>query len=219
MSCKELIDSLKQTAGERVRQLWSDAEAEAGKIRAETSKKLELLRQETARKKALAETDSVNRAMSEAKSRARVLRLSAEKEIAGRLFEAAKALLPALRGRSSGAVFTELAAELPPGPWQTVRVHPADEAIAKKCFPGAEICGDTRISGGMEVAAHNNAIVIVNTFEKRLERAWGDMQPELIKDAYCEVDRDASSADPPRSGVSYRIPVDEDQRQALASDY
>ncbi len=218
MSCKELIESLKQAADERMHHIWGDAEAEAAKIRADTESRLELLRQETAAKQKTAFADHINRAVSDAKNRARALRLSSEKNVSGQLYEAAKALLPVLRTRSSEAVFQTLAKELPPGPWQTVRVHPGDVALAKKCFPGAEVTADERISGGMEVSAKNGSIVVVNTFEKRLERAWGDMQPEMIKDAYCEVESAASSADAPRSGLSYRIPADEDQRQTLAPD-
>jgi vacuolar-type H+-ATPase subunit E/Vma4 len=218
MSCKELIESLKQAADERMLRIWDDAEAEAAKIRADSESRLELLRKETAAKQKASAADQVNRAVSDAKNRARVLRLSSEKNVSGRLYKAARALLPVLRSRSSEALFQTLAKELPPGPWQTVRVHPADAALAKKCFPGAEITADERISGGMEVSAKSGAIVVVNTFEKRLERAWGDMQPEMIKDAYCEVESAASSADAPRSGLSYRIPADKDKRQTLAPD-
>jgi vacuolar-type H+-ATPase subunit E/Vma4 len=219
MSCKELIDSLKQAADERIHHLWSDAETEAAKIKADAESRLQLLREETTRKQAAAAAEQANRAVSDAKSRARVLRLSTEKEISGRFYEAAKALLPTLRQRSGESVFKALVEELPPGQWQTVRVHPADVSLAKKYFPQAEISADERISGGMEVSTQNGAISVVNTFEKRLERAWGDIQPDLIKDAYSEVDRAASSADAPGSGLSYRIPADEDPRQALAPDY
>src|SRR5512143_469660 len=151
MSCKELIDSLKQAADGRVRHLWSDAEAEAAKIRVDAGSRLELLREESAKKQAASATDLVNRALSEAKSRARIQRLSAEKEMSGRLYETAKALLPSLRNHSSEAVFMALVQELPPGTWQTVRVHPADVDLAKKYFPQAEILADARINGGMEV--------------------------------------------------------------------
>jgi len=218
MSCKELIDSLKQAADERMRHLWSDAEAEAARIRADAAGRLDLLREETAKRQKAAAAERVNRSVSDAKSRARVLRLSSEKEASARFYETATAMLPSLRDRSSESVFQALAQELPPGPWQTVRVHPADVVLAKKYFPGAEVSADERISGGMDVSMRDGAVRIVNTFEKRLERAWGDMQPELIKDAYSEVERAASSADAPRSGLSYRIPADEDPRQALAPD-
>ncbi len=79
MSCKELIESLKQAADERMHHIWGDAEAEAAKIRADTESRLELLRQETAAKQKAAFADHVNRAVSDAKNRARGLRLSSEK--------------------------------------------------------------------------------------------------------------------------------------------
>lgn len=214
-----MIDSLKQAADGRVRQLWNDAETEAAKIRADATLGLEQLREEADRKKTAAAAESVNRAVSDAKSRARIARLLAEKRISSRLYETAKSLLPSLRSRSSQAQFNALAQELPPRSWQVVRVHAADLSLAKKCFPGADAVADAGISGGMEVSAQNGEIRVVNTFEKRLERAWGDMQPELIRDAYREVELEASSSESSGPGISHGVPVDEDQRETVAPDF
>jgi V/A-type H+-transporting ATPase subunit E len=218
MGCKELIDSLKKAGDERTRKLWQDAEADGGKILADVARRVEQLREDMSRKKALMAGDRISRAVSEANSRARIIRLSAEKALSDRLYAAAQASLPALRRGSSEAQFEALARELPPLAWQIVSVNPDDVALAKKHFPGAEITANDRITGGMDAAAQNGDIRVINTFEKRLERAWGDMQPELIKDAYREVKDEASSAAARRAGLSDRISSDEDKRQAVASD-
>ncbi len=68
-------------------------------------------------------------------------------------------------------------------------MNPADIGLAKRHFPGAEIVPDETISGGMDATAEDGAIRVMNTFEKRLERAWREMLPLLIKDVYQEVSR------------------------------
>ena len=43
------------------------------------------------------------------------------------------------------------------------------------------------ITGGMDAETADGAIRVVNTFEKRIERAWADLLPLLIKDVYQEA--------------------------------
>ncbi len=190
-----MIDSLRKAADDRVRLLWQDAESEAGKARAETARRLEQLRSEVARTEAATARERNAQAVTEANSRARVIRLSAEKALADRLQSAAAASLRRLRGNGYEAVFGQLARELPPLPWRTVRVNPDDVALAQKLFPQANVVPDPRIAGGLDVTTDDNGIRIVNTFEKRLERAWSEMLPGLIKEAY----REASDGTAPAS--------------------
>jgi vacuolar-type H+-ATPase subunit E/Vma4 len=75
-----------------------------------------------------------------------------------------------------------------------VRVNPEDVALAGKYFPGAEIIPDRNITGGMDASTADGTIRIINTFEKRMERAWTDMLPVLIKDVYQEVSDGAPAA-------------------------
>jgi len=219
MSCKELIESLKKAADERIRKLWQDAEAEAAKIKAGVALGAEQLRADMDKKKAILAGDRINRAVSEANSKARIVKLSAEKQLSDRLYQAALASLPSLRNSAYEAVFAAMTKELPPLTWQSVRVNPADSALARKHFPGAEVAVDAAISGGMEVSTRDGSIRVVNTFEKRLERAWVDMQPDLIRDAYREVNNAASPAAARRPGVSGRVSSDTDTRQAVAADF
>lgn len=218
MSCKELIESLRKAADERVKGLWAEAEAEAGRVRSDAAGRIEQMRQDNARKQRLLAGDQAARARSEANRRARVISLSAEKGLSDRLYESAVALLPSLRKQRYEAVFAAFARELPPLAWQAVRVNPGDAALAKKHFPGAEIATDAKITGGMDVSAGGGAIRVINTFEKRLERAWGDLQPELIRDAYREVNGESSASATRGPGISGGIPAGEDQGQAVAAD-
>jgi V/A-type H+-transporting ATPase subunit E len=132
-------------------------------------------------------------AVNEAHSRARLARLTAENTLSGALFNAAAGSLPRLRDDRYGRVFEQIVQELPALAWQNVRVNPADIGLAKKHFPDAEIIQDASISGGVDATAEGGAIRVVNTLEKRLERAWREMLPLLIKNVYQEVS-DGTSA-------------------------
>ncbi len=187
MSCKELIESLRKTADERVRLLQEEAEREARAIKADLSRRLEERRADAIRMQEAARRDAAAQALSSANVRARLLRLSAEQALSARLRDAAGSCLAVLRDAGYDAVFEKLARELPAVSWKTVRVNPGDVALAGKIFPGAEIVPDPSITGGMDVSARDGSIRVANTFEKRLERAWGDMLPLLIREIYREV--------------------------------
>lgn len=77
-----------------------------------------------------------------------------------------------------------MAAELPLLSWKTVRVNPEDSEIAGRHFPGAEIITDAAVSGGMDTMSGDGKIRVINTLEKRLERAWEDIATDLLKEDY-----------------------------------
>lgn len=218
MSCKELIESLKKAADERVSQLWSETEAEAGRIQADQAGRLEQLRQGVKQKQTIMAAERINRAISEANSRARVQRLLAEKALSERLYAMARSSLPLLRNGAYDALFEALVRELPPLPWQVVVVHPDDARLAAKYFPAAEIRRDPAITGGMDVTARDGSIRVINTLEKRLERAWSELEPQLIRDVYHEVKYEAPSAADWGPGVSDGVSADKDQRQTVTND-
>lgn len=186
MSCKELIDSLKKAADERVLLMRQESEREAGAAKADVARRLEQRRDEAKRKEAAAQRDANAQALSAANNRAREIMLSAEKELSARLEAVAASSLPGLRKAGYETAFGKMARELPTLAWHTVRVNPGDVALAEKFFPGAEIVPDRNITGGMDVSTKDGSIRVINTFEKRLERAWSDMLPLLIRDVYGE---------------------------------
>jgi len=187
MSCKELIDSLKKAADERVLLMRQETEREAGAVKADVARRVGHLRDEAKGKEAAAQRDANTQALSAAISRAREVRLLAEKELSARLEAAAVSSLTALRKADYETVFGKMARELPALAWHTVRVNPGDVALAGKFFPGAEVVPDGNITGGLDASIKDGSIRVINTFEKRLERAWSDMLPLLIRDVYREV--------------------------------
>lgn len=187
MSCKELINSLKKAADERVLVIRKEAEQEADAARADVARRLQQRRDEAKKKESEMLRDAIARALSAAENRAREIRLMAEKELSSRLEAAAASSLSALRNGGYEIAFGKMARELPALAWHAVRVNPEDVGLAKKYFPGAEIVPDRNITGGMDVSIQDGSIRVINTFEKRLERAWGDMLPLLIRGVYGEV--------------------------------
>jgi V/A-type H+-transporting ATPase subunit E len=188
MSCKELIESLRKAADERVRVLWQEAERHAEDAKAELARKAAGLQEESDRSRMGGGTGPASTALAEANNKARMLRLAGEHELCQRLLKTASAALPLLRDGQYEKTFARMAGELPALEWTSVNVNPLDSVLARKHFPGANIISDEAITGGLDVSTAEGAIRIVNTLEKRLERAWNDMLSDLVK----EVRRDLS---------------------------
>lgn len=192
MGSRELIESLRRAGEESVRHLQQDAEREAELMRASFSGKTGELRRRIADELAAFARDETRRVLAEEGGRARSVRLGAEKMLSERLLSVALASLGALRQTGYPEIFEKLARELPSLPWKSVRVHPPDAELARKHFPDAEILPMENITGGMDVATADGTIRVVNTFEKRIERAWADLLPLLINDVYEEASDGAS---------------------------
>jgi vacuolar-type H+-ATPase subunit E/Vma4 len=187
MGCKELIESLRHSADERIQSVGQEAESEAEKIKSEVSAKIAGIRERYAGIHSSEVREKTVQIFSEANNRARLVRLDAEKALAERLFSLALSLLPELRKEEYRTVFMALARELPPLPWKTVRVNPGDADLARECFPDAEIVPDRKITAGMDATTESGKVRANNTFEKRLQRAWEEMLPRIIRDIYEEV--------------------------------
>lgn len=182
MGCKELIESLRASGDEKVKAIRIDAEREAERIRSEAAQRIEAVRADHARKRSAAAASHGERFLSEANDRSRRIRLDADHALSSRLYGIARASLSRLRNSGYRDVFASFVNELPRFPWKTVRVGPEDVDLAKQHFPGVEIVPDESISGGLEAVSEGERVRIVNTFEKRLERLWEELLPDIMKD-------------------------------------
>ncbi len=199
MSSRELIESLRFAGEEKVRLIRQEAEHESKALQEAASGKIEELRKHYAEKLASTEGEEALRALAEAGSRARNVRLGAEKVLSERLYAIACASLNLVRDNGYPAVFEKLVLELPPFPWKLVRVNLADVSLARKYFPDAEITPIEDITGGVDVTVADSSVRVINTLEKRLERAWNEMLPLMVKDVYVEVfDGDSGASVQPR---------------------
>jgi vacuolar-type H+-ATPase subunit E/Vma4 len=191
---RELIESLRREGEETINRLWSEIKAEAGKINAEASRRIEELREKYGKIREIEVNKQEDSILSEANNRARIIKLSAEKVLSERLFPLALSYLLELRNDGYKDVFASLIKELPDVTWKDVRVNPQDTEIAREHFPDSNIIPDDNISGGLEVLREDGKICIADTFEKRLDKAWEDILPLLINEIYKEASGNGPSS-------------------------
>lgn len=184
MGYKELIEALRREGDEKAHAIWQEAEAEADKIRRDADERINRMREKYSMMQASAIKEQIEPILSEAKQKANAIRLAAEKYMSERFYRLALSVLSDLRDEGYQDVFRSLVKELPFCKWERVKVNPQDEKIAKEYFPDVEIITDSSIAGGLEVQARAGKIRISNTFEKRLERAWMELLPGLMRDIY-----------------------------------
>lgn len=182
MGCQELIQSLREGCEERIRAARAEAEQEVRRVREDAARRRDAVRAAQERKRSAEAARHAETIMAEANAAVRRLRIAAERTLAGRLQAAALAALPALRNEGYRDVFLSFVRELPRFSWKTVKVNPADVELARGQFNGAAVTADQNISGGLDVATEDAQVRAVNTFEKRLERIWEELLPDLIRD-------------------------------------
>ena len=182
MGCKELIESLKAAGDGKLTALRAESEVEAERVRTGAARSIKALRDEHARKHAAEAAREAETILAEANAEVRAIRLRAERVLAERLHGVARALLNSLRNEGYRDVFIGFAREHPRFTWKTVRVNPDDAALARELFPDAEVLVEQGITGGMEVASEGDQVRVVNTFEKRLERLWEEMLPDIMRE-------------------------------------
>jgi V/A-type H+/Na+-transporting ATPase subunit E len=184
MGYRELIDAIRSEGEDKVRAGWKEAEEEAQKIREETSVKAKELREKYSELQASSVEGKVEAVLVIARREAQNVRFLARNELSDRLYLAALRSLRHLRNERYSDIFRLLVRELPHRQWHSVRVNPVDQDRAGEHFPEAEIIPDDAVSGGLEVSASGGSIRVINTFEKRLERIWPEVLPELLHDLY-----------------------------------
>lgn len=179
MGYKELIEAIREEGERRMREIWAEAEARAEEIRREAGLKIDTIRKGYD-ERFNAEIEKIKGlSIRNAEREASGIRLKAEEDLSRRLFMIAMSLLPILRGEGYDEVFHALVKEIPNSEWVTVRVNPDDTMLARSHFPEAEVIGDPSITGGF-VVMNRNGNTIINTFEKRLERLWPEILPEIL---------------------------------------
>jgi V/A-type H+/Na+-transporting ATPase subunit E len=181
MGQEQLIEELRRIGEESAEAIRKEAEAEIEQLRSEAAVRLQTLRGDAAEHRSAACAEESRAILAGASGRARRIRIAAENNLAARLYEEARRSLPRLRDRDCDRLFALLAAELPPLKWEQIRVNPADLDNAGQHFPEAAIVADAAIDGGLEASCHGKRIRVDNTLEKRLERAWPELIPALIR--------------------------------------
>lgn len=180
MGRRELLEALQHEGRETMDAIAAKAAAEEERLRSAAEERREALRREHELQRERLCGARQRTLRSKGAHEAALIRLRAEDTLAQRLYTRARICLEQLRGDSSELLFRALAAELPAVPWHTIWTAPADAVPASSIFPGAAIIPDETLSGGLKAAAADNSLTVDNTLEKRLERMWPDLLPQLI---------------------------------------
>lgn len=184
MGVDELIASLRGHQQQQIAEIWQEAEARAAVLQKKTDDDIGAIRADFENRLAAASTSEEEAIQRQLRDRKRQLLLQAEQRLAARLKKQAEQLLDRLRDGEYDRVFKELVAELPERKWEKVRVNPADVDLAQTCLPPVPVEPDTTITGGLVVAADREAVQVDNTFEKRLEKIWPVLLPEMVGEIY-----------------------------------
>ncbi len=182
MAHPTLADTLRRKADDDVEAVWRQARADADRRGAERERAAAARRATAAQELADGKTRLLREAAAGAEDQARTIRAAAKAALADRLHRMAVEALPQFRDEAYAARFAALAAELPTRPWQRVTVNPADEALARRHFPCAQVACDPAIVGGMDVDMEDGRVRVSNTLEARLATAWPEILPGLMKD-------------------------------------
>lgn len=191
MSYRELIDALYKECDERIARIREESEKEAEEIRRKGRDSIEGMREARKRACETAVTDEAESILMEATGRARAVLLSAGEGLEKRLYGLSLGCLGGLRNERYNDFFVALVRELPSAGWGTVRVNPDDMGLAKSCMDGVEVMPDDNITGGLEAATRDKSLRVINTLEKRLERAWPGLLPEVMREVEETLMKDA----------------------------
>lgn len=180
MGQHELLEALRREGAEQAAAIRRTADSEAGRMRADTARRLDELRTRHEERCKRLQDSRKRTILAEAEREAALVRLQAEHELAGRLRKRATELLKRLRDDDYTDLFRCLAEELPGAAWATLRVNPADLTLAAASFPAVAREADQAISGGLEAATGDGLLTVVNTLDARLDQAWPDLLPHML---------------------------------------
>ena len=181
MGLDELINTLKKNEQKQIDDIWQQVRAEADSIRKQTAEAIAKITEEHADQLASACRKSVRVIVAEADKKARKKKLYAYQSLDAVLHVTALKQLPKLRELDYENIFAQLAKELPDSQWERIIVNPSDVDLAVKFFNKNIVQPDAAINGGLIAVNAGGRIVVNNTLEKRLERKWSHILPELIK--------------------------------------
>jgi len=192
-----LIASLRGHQQQQIAEIWQEAEARAAVMQKKGDDDINDIRADFDNRLAAASTIEEESIQYQLRDRKRQLCLQAEQRLAARLKKQAEQLLDRLRDQEYDRVFKKLVAELPERKWEKVRVNPADATLAWTCLPQVPVEPDTTIIGGLVAAADRDAVQVDNTFEKRLEKIWPVLLPEMVGEIYRETRNNAPAQTSP----------------------
>ncbi len=192
MTREALISDIRKKGEVQIESVWRHTRKDSADLRAAVAREINEHDRRTARESSAFSRAALEAATARAEVEVRSIRTTAQVSLADRLYVLAGQMLPKFRNSGYAGLFAALVDELPTLEWRRVTVNPEDRALAQTHFPGAQIVCDEQIVGGLTVAVEGGRIRIDNTLERRLQRAWLDMLPELMPYILEEIDGNGS---------------------------
>lgn len=180
MGLDELINTLKRNEQKQIGDIWQAAKSEAETIRTQVDEAIADITKIHAEQLASACQKSRRAIFSETEVKTREKKLFAYQALDQALRKAALKQFVSLRKQNYEKVFANLVSELPERQWEKIVVNPVDLELAAKFFNANSIQPDPEVSGGLVAVTANGRIIVDNTFEKRLERKWLHILPQVI---------------------------------------
>ena len=180
MGLDELINTLKRNEQKQIGDIWQAAKSEAETIRTQVDEAIANITKIHAEQLASACQKSRRAIFSETEVKTREKKLFAYQALDQALRKAALKQFVSLRKQNYEKVFANLVSELPERQWEKIVVNPVDLELAAKFFNANSIQPDPEVSGGLVAVTANGRIIVDNTFEKRLERKWLHILPQVI---------------------------------------
>lgn len=188
MSREILIRELQQKSSERIGEIWREAEEKEKELRAEEERIFALYRSAEEGRLQEVERSAAAPVVFAAEKQAMQMIDDALRQLSDRLYALACKMLPQVRRDGYRDIFAGLVGELPPFEWETIAVNELDAELAGSYFPDAEIRTDPTISGGFTAAGDNDRYRVINTLDRRLEKAWPFVLPGLLREIAGEED-------------------------------
>lgn len=193
MGLEELLNTLKKNERQQIDDIWRAAESEAEVLRTQVAETISDITKNHASQLTSACQKSMRTIFSETEIKTREKKLFAYQALDEALKNAAVTQLPLLRQQNYETAFASLVAELPAREWEKIVVNPADLELAAKFFAADIIHADATISGGLLAETANGRIIVDNTLEKRLERKWPHILPDLIAEFEKQYEKPGSA--------------------------
>jgi len=194
MSGSELIEDLRRKGQARIDRLWEGARRELTGFESQEAEKLAAEEKFCSLEAERAALTTRKRQQVTAQRQASAIITMAEQDLNERLFSLANNMLENLRVGSRADLLRALMKEVPESDWDEVTVHPDDVEAAKEVFPAGIIGEDPGILGGLVVKSSILGMTVVNTLRKRLETAWPNLSPLILRDVVENEISDRSSS-------------------------
>ena len=187
MGYQELIAALRAEGEARRRERLADAESEAARIREEARRRAAALREESRSRMAREAEETRERVLGHARRESEKVRLLVLEEVLASLRRETEGLLVERAGSQEAfeALLRE-AVDAVSGAELEIRVPPSKvkecEHLLARWKRTARVVPEAASEAGVEIWVEGGRLIVRNTAEGRLEKAWIHLVPEIVRE-------------------------------------